>query len=259
MSTNQKTIDWYNQNAQGYAEHVRNPNDSIYHAYYEKPAMYALLPDLKGKKVLSLGCGSGEDSSYLKKQGAHESVGIDISEELVKIAKESHPDCLFQAMNMEQLDFPDSSFDFIYSSLALHYIEDWTSALKEAYRVLKPNSYFLFSCEHPIRSATEKTADDEEHQKFELAIVKYKQPKRVEIIGDYLQHRPLQDGLGNFGDVTYWHKPIGEISREIYSAGFLIEQFVEPKPLDAMKEISERDYIRLSKIPEFMIFKLIKL
>ena len=66
MSNNKKSIDWYNDNAIFYTDHVRSPKESIYHSYYEKPAMYNALPNLKGKKVLSLGCGSGEDSHYLK-------------------------------------------------------------------------------------------------------------------------------------------------------------------------------------------------
>jgi ubiquinone/menaquinone biosynthesis C-methylase UbiE len=67
MSTDEKSIKYYKENAQKYTDHVRDPKSSVYHSYYEKPAMYALLPDVKNKKVLSVGCGSGEDSKYLKK------------------------------------------------------------------------------------------------------------------------------------------------------------------------------------------------
>jgi hypothetical protein len=59
--------------------------------------------------------------------------------------------------------------------------------------------------------------------------------------------------------VTTWHKSIGEIIGEANQAGFVVEKFVEPRPLDAMKKISKRDYEKLNKIPEFMIFKLLKL
>lgn len=153
MSTDDKSIQFYKTNAEEYTAHVRNPKDSVYHAYYEKPAMYALLPDLKGKTVLSVGCGSGEDSIYLKRQGAEKSVGIDLIEELINIAKNSYPECEFHVMNMEKLDFPDASFDFAYSSLAIHYVEDWENVFKQIYKILKPNSYFLVSCGHPVRFA----------------------------------------------------------------------------------------------------------
>lgn len=259
MSTDDKTKNWYNDNAEGYTAHVRNPNDSIYHAYYEKPGMYNLLPDLKGKRVLSIGCGSGEDSNYLKLQGAAESVGIDISAKLIKIAKQSYSDCSFEIMDMEQLSFHDNSFDFVYSSLAIHYIEDWTKVFQEAYRVLKPKSYFQFSCAHPVRTAMVVTDDTDDQQTRQLAIIKHKQPKSVEIIGNYMDRRKLADGLGALADVTTWHKPISEMINEANNAGFLVERFLEPKPLEGMKQISERDYIRLNKIPEFIIFRMIKI
>src|ERR1035437_3705343 len=152
MSSNQRSKDWYNQNAELYTQHVRNADESIYHSLYEKPAMYDLLPDLKGKSVISLGCGSGEDCKYLKQQGANRVVGIDTSEKLIAIAKTSYPDCEFQVMDMEDLRFADNSFDFAYSSLAVHYIEDWTNVMNEVYRILKPDSNFLFSCNHPVYS-----------------------------------------------------------------------------------------------------------
>lgn len=69
MSTDKKTIDWYNAHAEEYEQHLLAPETSLYHAYYEKPAMYGLLPDLKGKEVISLGCGTGKDSKYLFDQG----------------------------------------------------------------------------------------------------------------------------------------------------------------------------------------------
>lgn len=153
MSTDDYSKEYYKNNAQKYTDHVRNPKDSVYHAYYEKPAMYALLPDLNGIDVLSIGCGSGEDSIYLKNQGAKRSVGIDLTIELIDIAEQSYPDCEFVVMDMEQLDFPDESFDFTYSSLAIHYVEDWENVFNRVYKLLKPNSYFLFSCGHPVRFA----------------------------------------------------------------------------------------------------------
>ena len=86
MSTDRRTIKWYNNFAQEYTDHVRDENDSIYHSLYEKPAMYNLLPDLKGAKVISIGCGSGEDCNQLQKRGA-KVTGIDISDGLIAIAK----------------------------------------------------------------------------------------------------------------------------------------------------------------------------
>ena len=259
MSTDDKTIRWYNENAESYTAHVRDTSDSVYHAYYEKPAMYALLPDIQGKRVISLGCGSGEDAEYLRTQGAEASVGIDISAGLIEIAKTSYPACSFEVMDMETLHFPDASFDFAYSSLAIHYIEDWTKVFAEVYRILKPQSYFLFSCGHPIRSAMELTENSDTAHVRQLAILKDKVAKTMEIKGDYLQRKMMSNALGAKMPVTTWHKPISEIISEATAAGFLLETFVEPRPLPAMKAISEGDFTRLEKIPEFMILRLVKI
>ncbi|MFW5853247.1 MAG: class I SAM-dependent methyltransferase [Patescibacteria group bacterium] len=256
MSTDDKTIQYYKDKAKEYASHVRNSEDSIYHAYYEKPAMYALLPELENKKVLSLGCGSGEDSFYLKKQGANKSVGIDLSEELINIAKKSYSECEFFVMNMEKINFPDSSFDFIYSSLAIHYLEDWNKVFKEVYRLLKPGSSFLFSCGHPVRLAMAQK-DDKEYFIKKLEVVKEKATGKVEVTGDYLAKKKIIDSMGE-NTVNIWSMPLGDIAEAATEAGFLIEKMIEPRPLEKLKTIKSQTYYRLNKIPEFVIFKLKK-
>lgn len=256
MSTDERTIHWYNNNAASYTSHVRNKDDSTYHSLYEKPAMYSLLPNLQGKKVLSLGCGSGEDCVYLKSQGAAEVIGIDISEKLIEIAKESYSDCEFRVMDMERLDFADTSFDFVYSSLAIHYIEDWHRVFQEVYRVLKPNGYFLFSCNHPVANALELVDDDGDIRTTQLSRTRTKSNNTVKIVGDYMTRHPLYSYVNM--QVTTWHKPIGEITQEAFDEGFLIATIKEPRPNNKMKDISNIDYQTLNKIPFFIIFKLFK-
>jgi|ERR1035437_1059605 ubiquinone/menaquinone biosynthesis C-methylase UbiE len=256
MSTDKQSIDWYNQNAKAYTDHVKNPQDSVYHSYYEKPAMYSLVPDIKGKKVISLGSGPGEDISYLKKLGAEKTLGIDISTEIVKIAQENHPNCDFEVMDMEHLNLPDSSFDFAYSSLAIHYIENWTKVFKEVYRILKPNSYFLFSCGHPVRYSMGKANTDTQWIN-KLEIIKDKETKEITITGDYLNRTKLTNGFGK-DTVTTWNKSFSEISSEITLSGFLIEQIIEPRPTEEMKNLFPEKYKKLNKIPEFVIFRLLK-
>ena len=258
MSTDKRTIYWYNDNAEEYTKHVQATTESVYHSYYEKPAMYSLLPDIKDKKVISLGCGSGEDSEYLRSLETSQSIGVDISEKLIDIAKSNYPKCDFKVMDMEKIDFSDSSFDFAYSSLAIHYIENWTNTFKEVYRILKPNSYFLFSCNHPLRSAM--IASQNETEKIhQLAIIKSKTTNEITIIGNYLDRSKLDIKIGKGTTITAWHKSISEIISEIKKAGFLIEDFVEPKPISEMESISLKDFKSLNKIPKFMIFKLIKI
>jgi ubiquinone/menaquinone biosynthesis C-methylase UbiE len=256
MSTDKRTQKWYNENAKNYTAHVRNKDDSIYHSLYEKPAMYKLLPNLNGKSVISIGCGSGEDCNYLQMHGAKNVTGIDLSENLIKIASQSYPNCDFIKMDMEHLDFADNSFEFAYSSLAIHYVEDWHQVFKEVYRTIKPGSYFLFSCEHPIASAMVTIQNDENVKISQISKIRNKRANTVEIVGDYLTRQT--SNINSDWAVTTWHKPIGEIATEVADEGFLIANIYEPKPLDEMEQISPTAYQTLTKIPHFIIFKLYK-
>lgn len=68
--------------------------ESLPHRFVEKPAMRKLLPDLHNKRVLLVGCGTGEESQLLSEYGAADMVGIDLSRESIRLAKESSG-CIF--------------------------------------------------------------------------------------------------------------------------------------------------------------------
>jgi ubiquinone/menaquinone biosynthesis C-methylase UbiE len=254
MSTSKRTKDWYNKNAHTYAKHVTNPADSPYHAYYEKPAIRAELPDVTGYSVLSLGCGSGLDSQYLKEQGTVRSVGVDISEKLIEIAKRDHPDCEFHVMDMEQLSFEVNTFDLVYSSLAMHYlIGGPAKALHEAYRVLKPGGTLLFSDGHPIDTAMDNIQNDNQIQDKRLGELKNKVNNTEVDFGDYLTSRviKIEEGLA----VDIWHQPLSKTLNQIIEAGFVLDKVLEFGPTEGMKKVSLRHYNRLQRIPEMVIFK----
>jgi ubiquinone/menaquinone biosynthesis C-methylase UbiE len=159
-------------------------------------------------------------------------------------------------MDMENLDFPDETFDFAYSSLAIHYIEDWHNVFKEVYRILKPGTNFLFSCEHPLASSMVTTQNDENIKMKQISRKRDKKAGTVEIIGDYLTRRTSE--INGDWAVTTWHKSISEIASEATDEGFLIANICEPKPLEKMNEIRPTTYQTLNKIPHFIIFKLLK-
>jgi ubiquinone/menaquinone biosynthesis C-methylase UbiE len=243
MSTTKGSIDWYNNNAGDYAAHVRDKNKSVYHHYYEKPAMYGQLPDLKNKTVLSMGCGTGEDAHYLKTAGAEKVYGIDISSELITLAQQSFPDCGFSVMDMESLTFSDQTFDLMYSSLAVHYIDDWTRLMSETYRVLKTRGTFLFSCNHPIQSV----------------VVKDKERKEMIVGKSYFSKEPVIKSFNSEDTVINYNKTFEDIISYSRKAGFSIDTVVEPKPLPELESVDKDTFDVLNKIPFFIIVNLIKI
>ena len=261
MATDPETIRHYNENAENYNRHVSDPNDSIFHAYYEKPAIRAELPDLTGLEVISIGCGSGVDTRWLKDHGAKKVVGIDISEGLLAIAKKNHSDIEFHEMDMEKLDFPDESFDLAYSSLAIHYVDDWTQPLKEARRVLRPDGLYVFSCGHPIDSSVEYEVKD--GIKYALLGRKVNQEtKERTVYGDYLATagngiKPVKAILAD-AEITVFHRTFSKMIEQILASGFNIEKLIEPQPTDEMKVVDPGMFEQLTRIPSFMIWVLRK-
>jgi ubiquinone/menaquinone biosynthesis C-methylase UbiE len=121
----------------------------------EWPALRALLPDLRGLKVLDLGCGFGWFCRWAREQGAAKVLGIDVSEKMLARARATTTDAAisYAGADMERLDLPAASFDLAYSSLALHYIEDLGGLLAGVHGVLVPGGKLVFSVEHPIYTA----------------------------------------------------------------------------------------------------------
>jgi len=121
----------------------------------EWPAIRALLPDLNRKRVVDLGCGFGWFSRWARQQGASHVLGLDLSENMIARAKADTSDSEIEYVitDLEHLEFPRASFDFAYSSLTLHYVENFAALMKTVYRGLVPGAYFVFTIEHPIYTA----------------------------------------------------------------------------------------------------------
>ena len=113
-----------------------------------------LLGEVEGKNILEIGCGGGQNAITLAKWGA-KSVGLDISEEQIKLAKtlasEQSVEVSFHVGNMENMTmFSDESFDIVLSSCAIGYSEDYGQTFHEAFRVLRKGGLFVFCVVHPI-------------------------------------------------------------------------------------------------------------
>lgn len=255
MGTDQATIDSYDEFARNWAKRARGKK-KIAHDLLEKPAMYAKLPSLDGKKVLCLGCGSGEECEVLRGRGAAVT-GIDISKGLIEQAKYAFPKIQFEVMDMEKLTLPDRTFDLVFSSLVLHYVSDWRPTLVQVKRVLKGNGLFLFSTHHPIKWAGEEKRDKEGVENL-LGFKKYDSESNYKVYGDYLNARRITDVWSDEQKVVYYHKPFSDMLREIRESGFVINDLLEPKAIKAAVKVRSDFYEIHQKIPLFLVFELKK-
>ena len=116
----------------------------------EERYLMPLLPDLTGKDVLDLACGTGRWLQKLLERGARSGVGVDYSTAMLRVASRKATignqlacaDCL-------RLPFRASIFDFGICSFALSHIQDLKQMAHELARVMKPNGIVFVSDLHP--------------------------------------------------------------------------------------------------------------
>lgn len=108
------------------------------------------FPQLAPKKILDLGCTIGHNTGSWKDTFPNAEVhGIDVAAPCLRYAharaQAQGRAVHFHQMNAEQLDFPDASFDVVFSSMFLHEIpkKSIPRILAEAHRVLKPGGLML--------------------------------------------------------------------------------------------------------------------
>ncbi len=106
-----------------------------------------ILPDMKNKKVLDIGCGGGFTCEFLASRGAL-MTGIDRAEVLLNTARahalQSNLAIDYQLGDAMALTFSDAAFDVVTCFDVLEHITNWKIVLSEVFRVLKPGGFFFF-------------------------------------------------------------------------------------------------------------------
>ena len=104
-----------------------------------------LLQARPGMRVLDIACGPGNLTARVAPLVAPggEVVGIDLAPGMIERARRRGiAGASFEVMDMEQLTFPDESFDAALCGHGLQFVPDLARALREARRVLRPGSPF---------------------------------------------------------------------------------------------------------------------
>ena len=130
----------------------------IYTALRKAAFVFVNERELRGKRLLDVGCGSGHETAdiWIRLKGDVQITAIDPVAGLLTLASEqfseivsrskhhsrpsltedNHPS--FHLMSAMNLEFPDKSFDVVYHSLLLHWLPDPQQGIREIVRVLKP-------------------------------------------------------------------------------------------------------------------------
>jgi SAM-dependent methyltransferase len=175
------------------------------------------IPDLAGKRVLELGCGSGHSLAYLWEiKNARELWGLDFSEEQLDFTKEllankSIPARLFLSSMDENPGIPENYFDLVVSIYSLGWTPDLIRTLALVHAYLKPGGSFIFSWEHSVyRSLRYET--DSANYVFETS---------------YLDEGPVLHPSWRDVEIVINHRKLSTYLNAILQSGLILEQIIE--------------------------------
>jgi len=191
--------------------------------------LQSMLPHFTGKRMLDLGCGFGWHCRYAVEHGASKVVGIDLSANMLKKAKEINklPEIEYLQMSVEDYDYPQEAFDIVISSLTFHYVTDFNEVAKKVNRCLTTGGSFVFSVEHPIFTAlgNQDWYYDADGNKLYWPVDNYfaEGYRRAVFLGE---------------NVVKFHKTLTTYINSLLMNGFEIKELIEPQPSDeAIKAI----------------------
>lgn len=216
----------------------RHAADSAYNAHYDRPAVLAALGPVAGLRVLDAACGPGFYAQELAAHGA-QVAAFDASAVMAGLARArlGGRAVVCRAALGAALPYASGAFDLVVCALAIHYADDRGAAFAEFFRVLRPGGAAVVSVQHPLMDWLRKG-------------------------GSYFGATLETDTWrGPFGDqpVRFWREPLSALCAAATGAGFLIEQVIEPRPAESMRERYPDDYRKLTTEPGFLILRLVKL
>ena len=229
--------DAYNQLADDYAARIDTKG---HNAYYDRPAVLSLLPDVDGQRVLDAGCGPGAYAQWLLDHGA-QVVAVDANAKMLAHARARTANrAEFHLANLNApLDFlADASFDLVICPLVLDYIRDWTPLFREFHRVLSPGGVLVFSHGHPASEFFLYYSDGNYH---EVEQVSWE-----------------WTGFGTVVTMPSYRRPLAAVFNPLIDAGFVLDRVLEPRPIEAFREADREHYDQLMRQPGFLCIRAVK-
>lgn len=246
------SIEIINQNKKSWdrVAHHFNGKDALpgYGPYTQTEEELGLFEDLKDKKVLDIGCGSGHSLRYMADKGASELWGIDLSEAQIKTAKETLKDVnhnLFCSPMEADIGIPKQYFDVVYSIYAIGWTTDLSATFELIHSYLKPGGYFIFSWDHPLYP----------HLKSQNGELTLDGSYQEEGVTEYRNFK------GEDAPVVIPKRKMATYINELIKEGFSIESVIESDVSSGFDGVSEEKsdrYYSLHKARQFPTTMIIK-
>jgi len=181
-----------------------------------------LLGDLRGKKILDLGCGGGQNAIAMAQRGAAVS-GIDFSASQIEIAKaaavEYGFDISFRCGDIvDTSEIKPASYDMIISACAISFVENIKSVFDNVYRMLRTGGVFILSDMHPLQYIVDEDGES----------VKFNNTYPFEPI---LMHWKWDfENIKDHPMFKHYVRSIACYSNSLVEAGFKVVRILEPEP-----------------------------
>jgi len=241
---------WWNEVSQSYQKDAKIHTKSAHYGPYSPDEdKLKLLGNVKGKKILELGCGGGQCSIVFAKQGAT-CTGIDISTEQLKYAeklsKKNKVKIKFIHGTFQNLSkFKSNSYDIVFSAFALQYSPNILRVFKQVNRILKKNGIFVFSLDHPFYDTINPKTFKIENSYFKK--------------GKYIEIEEWPDGTKH--KFVMYKRKVSDMFNFLVESNFVVEKIIEPlyikklawKKKKVWKEIYPEKLVKL--IGPTIIFK----
>lgn len=227
---------FWNENAHAWSTLTRAGYD-IYRDYVNTPAFFQLLPEVRGLRLVDLGCGEGYNTRLLADRGARV-VAVDIAEHFIEYAiraeREEPRGIEYRVASAVELPFGDDSFDAATAFMSLMDIPETDRVFVEAFRVIRSGGFFQFSITHPcFDTPFRRTVRDEKGDKIGVEVGDYW--GRVDgRIDEWMFSSVPPDQAHAFRPfkVPRFTKTLSGWLNVALDTGFAIERVAEPYPSD---------------------------
>jgi ubiquinone/menaquinone biosynthesis C-methylase UbiE len=208
-----------------------------------------MLGDVRGRRVVDLGCGEGAYARALAKRGARVTA-VDGSTRLVEVARQraraEHLDIDHFCANANALDtIPSTSVDVVLASMVLMDVEDYEGAAREIHRILAPHGELVMSITHPCFSAptSEWVRDAAGNPQFFA-------------VDRYFDRVAWEDLIarGFRAPVIRRHRPLQDYLTPLLGLGLVLRDFQEPSVTEEELRHSPR-FAYLRRVPYFVFMR----
>ena len=244
-----KTRSFWNSVASDWRIQVGNDGDAN-RQLNSDPVLWQLAGNVRGRKVLDAGCGTGYLTQKLSDQGASV-IGVDCSERMIEIARADHPALDFRVDSFSELGtVGDASVDLLISNYVLMDTPDLPGSMRAAFRVLRPGGEAVLIFSHPCfpgRRAHDEVGGTQVSYWWDFS---------------YFETRERTDPpWGHFTEQFIWfHRPLSDYWKAFLAAGFAVVDFEEPRiTLDRYHLVDSPRRLWNSRTrPYSVAFKLLK-